>query len=146
MPKEKEIFTLMKCQIMCHGYKDYFEDEMRVSFFPLEEKEIFDKTMRLNGHFSKASNLFHSSVDRLFHFLELFDISVDIQEESNYWEMVFAYLDIAGKENVVKLRFYRDYANLFLNGACKEQVDPICRALAKQEERQAKLYETSINS
>lgn len=138
----------MKCEIMSHGYNDYFYGEMRVTLYSLEATEIFDKTIRL-GAFPKGRELFHSQVARLFHFLELFEVPVDIQEDTNYWTMSFAYLGNEGEKNVVNLRFWHNYANLFLNDICKDPtllIDKICREIAKQEERQAKLYETSINS
>ena len=132
----------MKCQIMFHGYRDYIEGEMWVSFFSLEEEvgeKIFDKTMRLTGHFTDSSKLDHSSVDRLFHFLELYNISVDIQEETDYWEMSFNYLGNVDKDNTIKLRFYSNYARLFLNGVCRDQIDLVCLGLARQEEKRVKM-------
>lgn len=138
----------MKCQIMFHGYKNYAEGEMRVTLYFLEATKIFDKTMRL-GVFPDGQKLVKSQIARLFHFLELFEVFVDIQEDTDYWTMSFTYLGIEGEKNIVKLRFWHDHANLFLNGMCKDPtllIDKICCEIAKQEERQARLCETSINS
>lgn len=138
----------MKCEIMSHSHIDYFYGEMRVTLYSLEATKIFDKTIRL-GAFPKGQELDNTQIARLFHFLELFKVSVDIEEDTAYWDMSFTYLGNEGEKNIVKLRFWYDYANLFLNGVCKGPtllVNTLCREIAKQEERQAKLCETSIDS
>lgn len=137
----------MKCEIMSHGYIDYFYGEMRVTLYSLEATNIFDKTMRL-GVSSEGRRLYHSQIARLFHFLDLFEVPVDIQEDTDYWTMSFTYLGNGEEKNIVKIRFWHDYADLVLNGVCKDPtllVDTLCREITKQEERQAKLYEASIN-
>ena len=138
----------MKCEMLSHGYKDYFYGEIRVTFYSSEMTKILDRTIRL-GAFPEGRKLNNSQITRLFHFLELFEVSVDIQEDTEYWTMSFTYLGNEGEKNIVKIRFWHNYANLFLNDICKDPtllIDKICREIAKQEERQAKLYETSINS
>lgn len=138
----------MRYEIRYHGYKDYFYGELEVALSSLEMTERFYKTIRL-GVFPEGQKLNKHHITKLLHFLELFAVSVDIKEETEYWTMSFTYLGNEGEENIVKLRFWHNYANLFLNGICKDPtllINNLCREIAKQEERQAKLYEASINN
>ena len=137
----------MKCEIMSHGHKDYFYGEMWITLYSFEMTKVFDKTIRL-GAFPKGQKLDNSQIARLFHFLELFEVPVDIQEATDYWTMSFSYLGNEEEKNIVKIRFWHDFADLFLNGMSKGPtllVNTLCREITKQEERQTQLYKASIN-
>ena len=90
----------MKCEMLSHGYKDYFYGEIRVTFYSSEMTKILDRTIRL-GAFPEGRKLNNSQITRLFHFLELFEVSVDIQEDTEYWTMSFTYLGNEGEKNIV---------------------------------------------